>query len=206
MVWHQSFLLNLVHTPPNAYSTVVLASHSCVSYRCFKSAYPTEVPNKIDGLSVQNASGKSVTPIGVYEVTVKLGKKNFTHSFIICKELTSTVILGLDFSSRFQIGSDWTQKGTIYIHQGKLKLIEGTNKGDANDISTPQKRPCLVLKTHVTLTPYTLSVVPVRITNPEVVCSDQYLMSNVDPLFKAQYPDIAVIPLMHHTMDKNPKT
>ena len=96
------------------YSTKCLfdsgTSHSGISYRCFKSAYPTEVPNKIDGISVQNASGKSMAPIGVYEVTVKLGKKNFTHSFIICKELTSAVILGLDFSSRFQIGSDWTPK------------------------------------------------------------------------------------------------
>ena len=89
------------------------------------------------------------------------------------------------------------------LHQGKQKLIEGTNKGDANDISTPQKRTHLVLKTHVTLPPHTLSVVPVRITNPEVVHSDQYLTSNVDPLFKAQHPDIAAIPLMHHTMDKN---
>ena len=36
-----------------------------------------------------------------------------------------------------------------------------------------------------------------------MVHSDQYLMSNVDPLFEAQYPDVAAIPLMHHTMDKN---
>ena len=98
----------------------------------------------------------------------------------------------------------------MYLHQGKQKLIEGMNKGDANDVSTPQKRPCLVLKTHVTLPPHTLSVelpirIPVRITNPEVVHSDQYLMSNVDPLFKAQYPDIAAILIMHHTMDKNPQ-
>ena len=93
----------------------------------------------------------------------------------------------------------------MYLPQGKQKLIEGTNKGNADDISTPQKRPCLVLKTHVTLPSCTLSVVPVRITNPEVVHSDQYLMSNVDPLFEAQYPDIAAIPLMHHTMDKNPQ-
>ena len=62
-----------------------------------------------------------------------------------------------------------------------------------------------MLKTHVTLPPCTLSVVPVRITNAEVAHSDQYLMSNVDPLFKAQYPDVAAIPLMHHAMDKNPQ-
>ena len=72
-------------------------------------------------------------------------------------------------------------------------------------ISTPQKKPHLVLKTHVTLPLHTLSIVPVRITNPEVVHSDQNLMTNVDPLFEAQYPDVAAIPLMHHTMDKNPQ-
>ena len=68
-----------------------------------------------------------------------------------------------------------------------------------------KKRLHLVLKTHVTLPPCTLSVVAVRITNPEVVHFDQYIMSNVDLLFKAQYPDVAAIPLMHYTMDKNPQ-
>ena len=36
------------------YSTICLfdsgASHPCVSYRCFKSAYPSEIPNTIDGI------------------------------------------------------------------------------------------------------------------------------------------------------------
>ena len=39
--------------------------------------------------------------------------------------------------------------------------------------------------------------------NPEVVHPDQYLMNDVDPLDKAQYPDVATVPLMHHTSDKN---
>ena len=36
-----------------------------------------------------------------------------------------------------------------------------------------------------------------------IVHHDQYLMSDVDPLFKAQYPDVAAVPLMHHTSNKN---
>ena len=75
------------------------ASHSCMSYRCFKSAFPTEAPEDINGLTVQNASGKSMKPLGKYDVTITLGKKKFTHEFIICEELTSAVIIGLDFSS-----------------------------------------------------------------------------------------------------------
>ena len=29
------------------------------------------------------------------------------------------------------------------------------------------------------------------------------LISDVDPNFEAQYPDVATIPLVHHTTDKN---
>ena len=37
-------------------------------------------------------------PIGLCKATVRLGPKDFSHIFIVCKELTSSVILGLDFS------------------------------------------------------------------------------------------------------------
>ena len=76
-------------------------------------------------------------------------------------------------------------------------------KRDADDISPPQKRPHLILKIHVTLPPHTLSVVPVRVTDPEVVNSNQYVISDVDPNFEAQYPDVAMILLVHHMTDKN---
>ena len=47
-------------------------------------------------------------------------------SFIVCRDLTSSLILGLDFSSQQQIGTDWTPDGHMYLYQGKQKLIEGT--------------------------------------------------------------------------------
>ena len=48
-----------------------------------------------------------------------------------------------------------------------------------------------------------MSLVPTRITEPELVHPDQYLVSEVDPLFEAQYPDVATIPLLHKTSDKD---
>ena len=179
------------------------ASHSCMSYRCFKSAFPTEAPEDINGLTVQNASGKSMKPLGKYDVTITLGKKKFTHEFIICEELTSAVIIGLDFSSQFRIGADWMLEGTMYLHQGRQKLIDGKNKAETDDTASLQRKPHLVLKTNVTLPPQTMSLVPARITEPELVHPDQYLASEVDPLFEAQYPDVATIPLLHKTSDKD---
>ena len=48
-----------------------------------------------------------------------------------------------------------------------------------------------------------MSLVSTRITTPELVHPDQYLASEVDPLFEAQYPDVATIPLLHKTSDKD---
>ena len=91
----------------------------------------------------------------------------------------------------------------MYLHQGKQKLLKGRVKGDVDDISPPQKGLCLILKTHVILPPNTLSVVTVRVTDPKVVNSNQYLISDVDANFEGQYSDVTTIPLVHHTTDKN---
>ena len=59
------------------------------------------------------------------------------------------------------------------------------------------------MKTCVTLPLHTLSVVPVRVTDPEVVNSNQYLISDVEPNFEVQYPDVATVLIVHQTTDKN---
>ena len=73
-----------------------------MSYRYFKSAFSTEVPKKVDGLTAVNAPQKSMQPLGMYEATIKPGKRSFTQAFIVCEELTNAIILGLDFSSSLE--------------------------------------------------------------------------------------------------------
>ena len=102
------------------------ASHSCMSFECFEKAFQKGTLNNSQCIKVENASGKSMEPVGLCEATVTLGPKTFFHTFIVCKELTSSVILGLDFSSKYRIGTDWTDDGKMYLHQGKHKLIAGT--------------------------------------------------------------------------------
>ena len=71
----------------------------------FKNAFPKGQLKEIRCIKVDNASEK-VWNLRVY--VKQLGFKDFIHTFIVCKELTSSVILGLDFSSQFFIGTDWT--------------------------------------------------------------------------------------------------
>ena len=105
------------------------ASHSLMSYDCFKQAFHSKQLQENQGIKVKNASGINMGPIGICNETITLGPKNFSHAFIVCTDLTSSVILGLDFSSRFLIGTDWTKDRKMYLHQGKYKLIEGTVTG-----------------------------------------------------------------------------
>ena len=96
--WHQEFPFKV-----NDCSTTCLldtgASHSCMSYQCSQNAFTKGQLQEIRCMKVENASGKSMEPRGLCEVTITLGPKDFTHIFIVYKELTSSVILGLDFSS-----------------------------------------------------------------------------------------------------------
>ena len=118
-----------------------------MSYECFESAFHTGQLQEIQCIKVENTSGKSMEPIGLCKATITLGPKDFLHTFIVCKELTNSVILCLDFSSQFLIGTDWAKDRKMYLYQGKHKLIEGILTSEFTSDAQ------LVLKTKVTLPP-----------------------------------------------------
>ena len=105
------------------------ASHSLMSYDCFKKAFHSKQLQEIQSIKAENASEINIGPIGICKETVTQGPKNFSHAFIVCTDLTSSMILSLDFSSRFLIGTNWTKGRKMYLHQGKHKLIGGTVTG-----------------------------------------------------------------------------
>ena len=98
------------------------ATHSCMSYSCFTAMIPQ---NPLCQTSL-DVSGQSMGPVGICRAKIILGPKLFTHDFTVCQDLTSSLILGLDFASKFKIGTDWTSDGCMYLHQGQKKLIQGT--------------------------------------------------------------------------------
>ena len=66
-------------------------SHSCISYQCYKESIPQVIISEAAHISVKNASGESMGPLGVCKATISLGNKRFTHDFIVCKKLTSSL-------------------------------------------------------------------------------------------------------------------
>ena len=102
------------------------ATHSCMSYSCFTATIPQNPLCQTSHISVKNASGQSMGPIGICRAKIILGPKSFTHDFIVCQDLTSSLILGLDFASKFKIGTDWTS-GELYVFTSGTKKTHTRN-------------------------------------------------------------------------------
>jgi len=172
------------------------ATHSCLASALKNAAFPSAEPFEVPGLSVKNASGKSMEPEGVLEKEITIGGKTFKHQFIVCKGMTSSVLLGLDFASKYKVGSDWTSDGHMFLHQGSKKLATSAAKGIPDGIR-------LVTQTTVTVPPGHVAVARVSPTQP--VQPDKHYSSVSDPWFESQYSDVAALNLFHKTALKNPE-
>ena len=154
------------------------ATHSCMSYSCFTATIPQNSLCQTSHISVKNASGQSMGPIGICHAKIVLGPKSFTHDFIVCQHLTSSLILGLDFASKFKIGTDWTSDGCMYLHQGQKKLIQGTVSALA------PKHTRLIMKTAVNLPPRMIGLVPVKVSQQDYIQPNRVYESVSDTTFE----------------------
>lgn len=175
------------------------ASHSLMNLEWFYTMFPNQKLDTSKVVSITAASGTKMRPSGTFTTTFQLGSKSFTQEFIVCSNLTSNIIVGLDFQKNNRIGTDWTPNGTLYLHQGKQFLLEANKKGEN------QKTTRLVSKSQIFLPPGSFALVQCEVKGAKVIRPQECLLSDADPNFVAQYPDIAAIPLAHCPDEKNPQ-
>ena len=78
------------------------ASRSCISEKFYKQMNLPPV-RELLRTHVRSATGGSLSPIGTTQCTFKLGEKEFTYTFIVCKHLLRPMIIGADFLKQKQI-------------------------------------------------------------------------------------------------------
>ena len=59
------------------------ASHSCISYDCFLTMIPQTPLSEASHISVKNASGKSMGPMGICHTTIVLGPQSFRQFYCV---------------------------------------------------------------------------------------------------------------------------
>ena len=129
------------------------ATCSCISYKTFQ----TIITNKKiinEKIRVVQADGHSLDPIGTVELDINLGKEQFKYKFIVCRNLKTPIILGLDFVECHKIGFDWNADRSTYLRFENKELVSSMPKWNI-------ERTCsrLCTKKEVRLQPHTINLI-----------------------------------------------
>ena len=99
------------------------ATRSVISESCYRNLMlPT--PKQVYNIDVRSASGNRLKTMGMTECAFSLGKQPYTYNFLVCKDLSRPMILGLDFLRTNRIGTDWFQTEKFVLHQKDRVLVE----------------------------------------------------------------------------------
>ena len=69
---------------------------SCMSESYYKMLHLDSIHSVVN-TRVRSATGSNLSPLGIVNCTLKLGKTTFVNDFIVCHNLTRPLILGKDF-------------------------------------------------------------------------------------------------------------
>ena len=104
--------------------------------------------------TVVGANGTSLGAIGQINCEIVIGKKNFRQTFLVCENLTRSLILGVDFAKQHAAGVHWTK------HNSFVLTIEGETVAETKEL---HNKAAVSLKKTTKLPPRSCTVVDVDI-------------------------------------------
>ena len=90
------------------------ASRSCISEKNYNEMHLPPL-SELFALKVTSANGSPIKVLGVTKCPVTLGNEQYTHTFIVCRNIKRPMILGIDFLRKYRIVTNWTEKGEFQI-------------------------------------------------------------------------------------------
>ena len=164
------------------------ATRSCLSEEYYQQLLlPGLKP--VHRLLVQTASGGNVQTTGSVKCNFKLGEKQFSFDFIVCKNLSRPCILGLDFLKKHRIGIGWSPNGKFQLDFHKQVLVES--------IKVYMTGPTLQARYHVDLPPQSLVVLNAKAQIEKDMEGGLYKVVP-DFLLSNEYPELVLIPTLHN--------
>ena len=123
------------------------ASRSCMSE---KNYYELQLPplSELFAVKVTSATGTPIKVLGVIKCPVILGNEQYTHTFMVCRNIRRLMILGIDFLRKYRIGTNWTEEGQFQINTPSMETIEAIkvyHKGPTVKITKKRKIPARTL-------------------------------------------------------------
>ena len=78
--------------------------------------------------TVVGANGTSLGAIGKINCEIEIGKKRFKQTFLVCENLTRSLILGVDFAKQHVAGVHWTK------HNSFVLTIDGETVAETKEL------------------------------------------------------------------------
>ena len=103
--------------------------------------------------TVVGANGMSLGAIGKINCEIEIGKKRFKQTFLLCENLTRSLILGVDFAKQHAAGVHWTK------HNSFLLTINGETVAETKELH----KAAVSLKKRTKLPPRSCAVVDMDI-------------------------------------------
>ena len=137
-----------------------------------------------------------MSPLGIVNCALKLGKTTFVNDFIVCQNLTRPLILGKDFLMKNHITVRYAENGRCILNCQQEEMV-----ATLDITNTPQ----LKTSTSVLLPGRTLAVIQV---NSELTPEQTGQIYEVQPneVLSEKYPNIYVVPMIHNADTYIPDT
>ena len=161
------------------------ASRSCIIEKFYKQINLPPV-RELLRTHLRPATGGSLSPIGTTQCTFKLGEKEFTNTFIVCRHLLRPIIIGADFLKQKQIFVGYSEVGKYVLEYKHLELVSSI---------TVHESPQLVLTKPVRIPQHSLVVLNTRCTAKDHVGKLYKVRTN--HIIQNNHPNLTILSTVH---------
>ena len=123
--------------------------------------------------TVVGANGTSLGAISKINCEIEIGKKRFKQTFLVCENLSRSLILGVDFAKQHAAGVHWTK------HNSFVLTIDGQTVAETKEL---HNKAAVSLKKRTKLPPRSCAVVDVDInttsTDKVQLVPDEYCIAS----------------------------
>ena len=119
------------------------------------------------------------------------------YKFIVCRNLKTPIILGLDFAEYHKIGFDWKGDRSAYLRFENKELVSSIPKWKTEGTNSR-----LYTKKEVRLQPHTINLVEAELNDPiKVKTGKEIYQIRENELLNIEYPSIWVIETLQNQLD-----
>ena len=164
-------------------------SQSCISEKNYSEMQLPPLA-EVFAIKVTSAIGSPIKVLGPTKCPVTLGNESYTHTFMVCKNISRPMILGLDFLRKFRIGTNWTEEGEFQIQTPSHETIEAIKVYHTGPMVKITKKMKIPARTLVVLEGST-----------KLKKYHQHKFYEIHPnlTLRKEYPHLVMYPILHQT-------